>query len=388
MVKFGRAEQTVIEFMKSLLCLFLPLCTLLGACVYDYPVPQLKEDAQLLVVDGFLNASTGIVEVKLGRTTNLQSTASLVPENNATVALEWQFGKISLFQTKDGYYTSSTPISSGERCRITIELASGKNYESDWVEALPTSPIDSITYSTSNLGLQLEVSSHNPEKKGSYYLWQYVETWEYTSAFASDYVLQNGRAVFRQGNIYNCWHVKPSSTILVFSTKSLAEDVVSKFPVTTIPKGSERLAIKYSVLLHQMALDQNAYEYWNQLKKNTENLGSLFDPQPSQLLGNIHNSQSKDELVLGYFFASAVSEKRFTISLFDLPPDFRSPRDFGDCELSSIPVAELGSFTPTAYNLVTPVPAPGPVPTDFYYSTISCTDCRLQGGTTEKPFYW
>lgn len=374
--------------MKSFFIRFIVLAALLGACVYDYPVPQLKEDAQLLVVDGFLNASTGNVTVKLSRTTNLQSTTSFVPENNAAVALEWEFGKISLYQINEGYYTSSAPVSIGETCRITIQLASGKKYHSDWVEAMPTSPIDSLTYSTSNLGLQLEVSSHNPEKKGSYYMWQYVETWEYTSAFASDYILQDGRAVFRPENIYNCWHVKPSSTILVFSTKSLAEDVVSKFPVTILPKGSEKLAIKYSMLVQQMTIDQKAYDYWNLLKKNTENLGSLFDPQPSQLLGNIHNSQTNDELVLGYFFASAVSEERFTISLFDLPPDFRLARNFGDCELKSIPVRELGTFTPTAYNLVTPVPAPGPVPTDFYYSTLNCTDCRLQGGTTLRPYYW
>lgn len=373
--------------MKHIRILNILIILALASCIDNYPLPELKNNEQFLVVDAFLNVSNGWLDVKLSRTVNLQSGSNGLAEAGANVSIEYEFGPQTAYETSEGRYQTYVFVQPGNLYRLNIQLRSGKTYVSDWVEALTTSPIDSLTFSTNSLGLQVEVSTHGGESDNRHYMWRYMETWEYTSAFASDWTLLNGIAYFRNENIHNCWHVKPSSNILVYSTKSLEADVVSKFPIITIPKRDERLAIKYSILVQQLSVDQQAFEYWNLLKKNTENLGSLFDPQPSQLFGNLRCT-SNDELVLGYFSASTVTEQRFTVSLFDLPADFRFARDFSGCVLNSLPVRDLGTLSENSYHLVTPVPAPGPTPTDFYYSTIPCTDCRLQGGTTDKPFYW
>jgi hypothetical protein len=51
--------------------------------------------------------------------------------------------------------------------------------------------------------------------------------------------------------------------------------------------------------VYQYALTKDQYDYWTELKKNSEQLGTLFDAQPSQLNSNIH-SMEIHRLVLGY----------------------------------------------------------------------------------------
>ncbi|MEJ7664694.1 MAG: DUF4249 family protein [Hymenobacter sp.] len=51
---------------------------------------------------------------------------------------------------------------------------------------------------------------------------------------------------------------------------------------------SSKLYYLYSILVRQYALTPEEFAYWDKLRKNTENLGTLFDPLPSQLSGNVH----------------------------------------------------------------------------------------------------
>ena len=47
--------------------------------------------------------------------------------------------------------------------------------------------------------------------------------------------------------------------------------------------------------------------------EQTSRTGSIFDPLPASLEGNIYNINQPNELALGYFGASAVSYKRIVI---------------------------------------------------------------------------
>ena len=113
--------------------------------------------------------------------------------------------------------------------------------------------------------------------------------------------------------IYNCWHITNSTDILVGSTAALTEDVVNQFPVITIPQNSEKVGLRYSILVKQYAITQPAYLYYQILKKNTEQQGSIFDVQPSQLRGNIHSVSNPDETVIGFVTASNTTQQRIFI---------------------------------------------------------------------------
>src|SRR6202012_4114028 len=106
--------------------------------------------------------------------------------------------------------------------------------------------------------------------------------------------------------------------------------VVYQNPLTQIPLTSEKVETKYSIIVRQYALTQEAYNFYQNIKKNTEQLGSIFDAQPSQLSGNIHNVTNPNEPVVGYVTVSTVQSKRIFIAHESLPGDIQPiyPYDF------------------------------------------------------------
>lgn len=365
---------------------------LLAGCVEPYPPPGIKPDSQFVVVDAFLNATSQTINVKLTRSVPLDDKENSTAETNAVIFLEEENGsKIQLDELGGGSYAKTTPLNPVSRYRISLTLQSGKAYFSDYTKIRKVPPIDAINIATTDYGLAFQVSAHDPAGKTNYYMWQYDETWEYTSAYQSSYTVDPALhyPLYRDEDIYHCWQNASSTEILIASTARLNEDVVSRFALTVIPKGSAKLNHKYSILVKQIALDEPAFQYWQLLKKNTESLGGLFDPLPSQVQGNIYSQTDPGETVLGYFSASAVAEKRFTISLFELPQEYQLVRQFPECELLTVRLSQIPKLPfEVAYLIVSTVPEPPGADPNFYYSTKYCSDCRLQGGTTNRPDYW
>lgn len=65
-------------------------------------------------------------------------------------------------------------------------------------------------------------------------------------------------------------------------------------------------------------MTKDQYNYWANLKKTTEQPGTIFDPQSSQLNSNIHCLSNPAEPVLGYLCASSTTKKRIFINRSDL----------------------------------------------------------------------
>jgi hypothetical protein len=55
------------------------------------------------------------------------------------------------------------------------------------------------------------------------------------------------------------------------------------------------------------------------MKKNTEGTGSVFDAQPSELVGNIHCTTNATEPVIGYIDICTVQESRTFIKNSQVP---------------------------------------------------------------------
>ena len=72
----------------------------------------------------------------------------------------------------------------------------------------------------------------------------------------------------------------------------------------------QKLHHKYSLLVKQHSIGEAAFRYWNELKKNSQEQGWLFDKQPALLRSNICNLNDETERVLGFFSMSGVVEKR------------------------------------------------------------------------------
>jgi hypothetical protein len=195
--------------------------------------------------------------------------------------------------------------------------------------------------------------------------------------------------------IYYCFANNTSSTIILGSTAKLTQDLLYQLPLTAIESTSEKIELKYSILVHEYSLTANAYKFWENLKKNTEQLGSIFDAQPSQISGNIHNTANPGEPVIGYISAGTVQTKRVFISSEQLPDSWRPNYPYGcgvdtlfyshpktgvnDVALFLIPGVEIpisAIFSP-----------PNPKPIAYTASTTFCIDCTLRG-RTQQPDFW
>lgn len=365
---------------------------ILTACIEPYRLPEGSSGGSYLVVDGFLDSGTGKAQVKLTRSRGLSETGSFEHEENAIVRIEDQFGGSQLLSESDkGIYTgTSLIIDPSEKYRLTIQAASGKIYASTFVQIIQTPPIDSVTWRPTSDGVDFLVNTHNDVPNGSrHYLWRFDETWEYNASHYSAFKFESGVPIARTKNelLYTCWGTNSSTDILVKSTERLSENIVSQFPVNFIPVADRRLGVKYSILVHQVGLSKEAYEFWSKLEQTTENVGGLFDPQPGQVLGNLECISDPKELVLGIFHAANTVEQRLFLEFKELPDYLQFVGSRPYCLIDSIAVDEIENFQ-YGGNLLLGQITEGITVIGYTYTSMPCADCRYEGGELNKPAFW
>ncbi len=365
------------------------LLVLLGSCVDPYAPAIISTPQTYLVVDGTINLS-GITTVHLSQTRSLSAGATSPVESKATVAIQDDAGtSYPLAEQAAGTYTSAAlTLAPTHHYQLQLRLASGRAYASDLVAAKPAPAIDDVTWAAQPNGLQIYVNSHDATNATRYYRWSYQETWQFHSAFQSDIEYVNGQIQRRAENIYQCWRTENSTSISLSTTDQLSQDVVSQLPLTLVPPTSEKIHYLYSILVQQYGLTPEEFSYWDKLRKNTESLGTLFDPLPSQLSGNVHSLDTPSEFVLGYVGAGSVTEKRIFISTTQLP--YNRNFTITGYEACAAPDTVLinnldSSFNNPGYLPIDPV---GNYPPSGYTGApASCVDCR-QRGTNIKPSFW
>ena len=368
--------------------LFIMLLLVTVGCIDPYQPPEINSNENHLVVDGFLDVSKGASTVKLSRLQNLQDTETPAAESRATVIIKDQSGNTFrlLEQSEGDYFVSGLYLDAGTKCRLEIETKDGKKYISDEILIKNAPEIDSISWKTEDEGVQVYVNSHDPEGNTRYYRWEYEETWQFHARYDSRYEYKNGNIVRRIESIYRCWNTVSSRDINVSSTVKLKEDIISEYPLFYIPGSSPKLREKISILVRQFALSREAYDYYKDLKSNTENLGTLFDPQPFQLTGNIHNINDPEEPVIGYFTSSSVTDKRIFINSGQLPT-WRKENPYATCEADSVLNADLPDYIDDYYIIDEIYNMMGMIIGYRMVGTSYCADCRTRG-TNIKPEFW
>ncbi|MES1222130.1 MAG: DUF4249 domain-containing protein, partial [Bacteroidota bacterium] len=290
-----------------------------AGCKDLYDLPDEVKNVRLLVVEGQINAGAGPTTIKLSRTVNLKDTASIKPELKAVVTVEGENGSNYTLtgDTKGQYSNAQLAINANVKYRLRIKTTDNKEYLSEYVPVVNAPPIDSVNWqrkeSGIETGIQIFVNTHDPQNNTRYYRWEYDATWEFHSPYFSGFEFQNGKVISRvePNKVLICWKSESSSQVFLGSSAKLSQDQISLFPLNIIPFSSIKISVRYSILVKQYALTKQAFEYWDVLKKNTEQVGTLFDPQPSNLISNIHCVSNPGELVVGFISAGAVSEKRF-----------------------------------------------------------------------------
>ncbi|RYY11246.1 MAG: DUF4249 domain-containing protein [Chitinophagaceae bacterium] len=356
------------------------------SCIKPFhPASISSANLNMLVVDGFIHPGSAST-IKLSRTLNITDSFQVVPELNAQLYLEGNSGSSISFQPGSlNNYTCATPaLSENELYRLRIILQNGQEYLSDFVEVKKSPPIDTLEWEEDG-NVSIFVSTHDPAAQARYYKWEYDETMEYRATYEAIADWVDNQVVFFQPDEYRyrCYKYFNSNNILIANTSSLSNDVVSHSRITSIPNDNSKIGHRYSILVKQYVLTQEAYKYWQILQNNSEQNGNLFDPQPASLRSNIHSTSNPAEPVVGFFSVSGYSEKRLFIRYSQLK--YKPVSEY----LQSCGVTFISLDAAAAYlNNSTMRIAYFTSSSSLAIAHNFCVDCRLQGGTTGKPPYW
>jgi hypothetical protein len=379
-----------------------------AGCTQKY-IPAVKPSAtNFLVVEGTLNGGQGQGLLILSRSTNLDSPATKYEQGAQITVQANDSSAFALQETNPGQYTAANlNLDTTKKYRVNIQTSSGDFYVSDFVPVIPNPPIDTINYQQNSGGLQISVNTHNPKNNTRYYQWLISETWEFHSAYLAKlkYVITPTPQGYLysltppvvayyppdpyDSSIFICWQSDSSNQILTGSSATLSQDVIN-LPIATVPSGSQKLSVLYSINVHQYGWSEQGYQFLQTMKKNTENTGSIFNPLPSQLVSNIRCLNNPSQLVIGYFNISPAREKRFFIGAADVP-GWNYGRSCPLVEIQNISdsISKYGLlFLPIVASKTKPIPFSQDLEIlTFTASFPACVDCTLSG-TNVKPSFW
>ena len=366
----------------------IPFMLFLTCCVTKF-IPQTNENPELLVVEGLITDQPGANTLKLSSTLPLGIRSNAKPLTGYYVTITDDLGNMFYFiETDTGTYVSDPSIFKGTIGRfytLHINPSTDKNihrFESYPIEMKPVPPIDSIYYekveiSDNNMfsqppeGCQIFLNTHDPTNQCRYYRWEYTETWE----FRIPYNVPNS----------TCWISSNSDKINIKSTGSLAETRILRYKLNYISNQSDRLKVKYSILVNQYSLNEDEYLYWEKLQNISTEVGSLYDITPAYIPSNISCTEDPNEQVLGYFSVSARSSKRIFIK-----DSFSGQVDlYSTCPSDTIAGSDtisIPGLNESVWVIVSRMES-GMPPYRIITDNKGCADCSVRG-TPVKPAFW
>jgi hypothetical protein len=369
--------------------------TLLGvfACrePFDPEIPQTI--SSVLVVEGYLDTEGLESELKISRTVPLNSptSSSLVVGARVTV-LSDNGTAYSLTEGEPGIYLFSQNIPENANYRIEIELSGGERFESSLIRPIVTPDILDAGFVRDENRVEVYVNTKGNEAADNF-LWTFDETWIYRPRIRTTYIYDSligdvrNRKASEQTSL--CFKSEKNPDIILETSSRFQDQVVFRKTISEIPLGDERIQERYSILISQKAIDANAVQFWETLKRNTEDIGSIFSPLPSQITGNIRSLDNPATPVVGQVSMGVTKQRRIYINLTDVSPwGYRDP-EFNDCVIGE--EAVMTSMYKSVFGNGSVVPArelmSGTTIIGYYPTARRCSDCTLYASPI-VPDFW
>jgi len=370
-----------------ILILFLTLSTI--SCVDKY-WPEIDKYESVLVVDGLLTSGTDTTVINLSISSSVNS-GELIPVSGSQLyIIDENQSETYLTETSPGIYKvlDNTFIGNiGSTYQLHITLPNGKKYASDICRMLKPTPLDSVyglieSHQIPNSdnyldGIQFYIDNHTNSNSTSYYLWRLEQTFEYKSSFNIDYIWTGSffDPYPKPDSLRTCWLTSPVANIFTYSTKYIDKPELLSFPINYVSSVSKKLSIRYSLLVNQLSISENAFNFWDALRQQNIEKGNLYSQQPFQIRGNIKNVNDDEEPVLGYFTVAGVTKKRIYINrppivfkYVECTPDYEGMR-FIRFEPGPIYIVDINGARGLG-------------------NSDACFDCREGGGSITAPYFW
>jgi hypothetical protein len=377
---------------KAIGLVIVVLATLLG-CRTPYEPEVPATELRVLVVEGYLDTEGLKSELKLSRTAPLGASSAFIPELRAKVVLKSASGQVfSLTEPGLGTYIFERNIDEKQSYLLEIELSSGERYVSENLQPIVTPEIIDAGFKRDEEGVEVFVSTQGNANADDF-LWTFEETWVFRPRIRTAYIyvpeIKNVRDQKQAEQTSLCFKTEPSPGILLETSSRFKDQVVFQKTITEIPTDDERIMERYSILVSQKGLASKDVPFWEILKKNTEDIGSIFSPLPSLIGGNIKSLDAAKNPVIGQVSLGVIRQKRIYINQVQVSPwNYLDPK-FNDCAIED--EAVLAKDYQVIFGNGAVVPArplmAGTAIIGYYPSTKRCTDCSLYASKL-KPSFW
>jgi len=322
---------------------------ILSGCIEPFQ-PEVALDSSFVVVTGGISNEN---KVKVNIERSLDSTTGLSSKIiGATVTLLGDDGTVEILDDQgNGVYAGETLGVANVSYSIEVILPNSRVIKSDWQLLKPGPEVGNLFIEQSTRpnfvdgyefeldGLNLNLYMNETELISTYYRWTLEGTYEFHSPLSSDicYITD-----FFTGNF------------LLGESVSINKDLITK-QLAFLESNGSKFSLGYSMEVTQYTLNDEAYNYWKKIDDQQNNVGSVFDAPPAQIIGNLTYVEEIEQPVLGFFEANFITKKR----IFIRPTDFVKE-----------PILETS-------------------PCGFDNPPGWCTDCTtIVGSGRDKPSYW
>jgi len=313
-------ERIIIKI--SILVTFFCLIACEVPISVEYEVSEPK-----IVVDGLITDEPGPYEVKLSYSSAYTSGSdgNNIAVSGALVIISDDTGTEEVLREENpGLYLTDESFRGniGRKYTLSIITAEGKMIESHPEEMLPVPEVDSIYYifqqisSDKDQGHEVYVIVNDPGDEKNYYRWKWDGYYRFYMVNE-----RSTNACFK--------HEFDINRISVVSDRDFDGNKIY-FPVSFVKHFSNDY---YLIHVHQYSITESAYKFWNALSEQSTNVGSIFDPQPARIKGNLFYIDDTEEPVYGYFGASA-HELGYQYMNFNagVAPQYPRSYDFKPCD--------------------------------------------------------
>jgi hypothetical protein len=370
------------------------------SCVDEYwPDLGTKYD-KVLVVDGMVTDQPGPYTIRLSQSATVNEPV-FMPLSGYQATIVDNLGNSELLTEEETgvYRTSPEGIRGvvGRSYQLVVVSPDGKRYESGFEELRLATGIDSIYtvtehqpvtgYDTDLPGYQFYVDTYRSEMDTNYFFWRLEGTYKYHANHTLKYYFDGQfHSVGKWDSLYTCYATNKVHDIFTYKTEDLTEPKVLGLPLHFVGTETKKLSIRYSLLVRQMSITRQAYEFWNSIAELEAEQESLYTRQPYQIRGNMNNVADAEEPVLGYFMAAGVVEKR----IFVKRPTGVNFYYNSECNLYTEDLSNMLWLMYAQWPvLLTTIPV-GPGVAIALPAKQWCIDCRkeAEGGQVEPPEFW
>ncbi|WP_409417347.1 DUF4249 domain-containing protein [Flavobacterium sp. PS2] len=389
---------------------FILFCFTISSCTEQYAF-KTSTFENILVVQANITNEYKKQEIKISRSYRFEESGPTTEEGATVFVTDNDNNSYSFSLEKtSGLYVSNNEFQAipGKTYQLNITTKEGKSYSSSVQSLTPVNEIQvepKIETKDGKKGVQIVVSSYDPNAKTKFYRYEYDETYKVVAQSWTPYKLvlapftTNGRPDFivvpREGESRICFTTKKSDDLLLMNTVGSSEDRIN-LPIRFISAKDPIIKERYSIIVRQYVQNLESYTYYKTLKSLSTSESIFSQVQPGFNYGNLKSNDNSSEKIIGFFEVSSISSKRIFFSYRDIFIDEPYPPYPSECAYESYKNCwgQTEDRSCRGEKILSIVNGPGLdvlyYGTDkdsFVFITAACTDCTKISSNI-KPLFW